>query len=378
MPYRIDLYAIFILLGIMQALVLSFFFLSQENRKSQTNVFHGALLLVLAACIVEIFLMYTGYIQHCFFLVDFSEPLSFAIGPLYYLLVVSLINGKVDKKQYWHLLPMVLYFFMVLPFYVLPENEKYNAWISSYHPDLPFRDVVYDYDPRMFWVTDNHSEATLISLSFYALLTAVAIVRAFKQKQESFLRPSHPVLRSLRGHIFQFCVVTGILLIIKIFFFRDTGDHFLAMLIAVIIYMNSLDVIRHSRLFQTATLIDVTKYKTSALTAEMQTMLLQKLNKVLEEDKPYLQADFSLPELAKRLSTSVHILSQVINEGLGKSFFELTAQYRMEEAKRLLRENSNMKIEEVAERVGYNSKSSFNTVFKKITGQTPSQFRAQS
>ncbi len=321
MPYRIDLYAIFILLGIIQAMVLSFFFLSRENRRSQTNVFHGALLLVPAACILEIFLMYTGYIQHCFYLVDFSEPLSFAIGPLYYLLVISLINGKVDSKQYWHLLPVILYFFMVLPFYILPENEKYNAWISSYHPDLPFRDVVYDYDPRMFWVTDNHSEATLISLAFYGILTAVAIVRAFNQKKESFLHPTHPVLRSLRSHILQFCVVTTILLVIKIFFLRDTGDHFLAMLIALIIYMNSLDVIRHSRLFQTATLLDATKYKTSALTTEMQTMILQKLNKVLEEEKPYLQADFSLPELAKRLSTSVHILSQAINEGLGKSFF---------------------------------------------------------
>lgn len=377
MPYRIDLYAIFILLGIMQAMILSFFFLSKENRKLQTNVFHGALLLVLAACILEIFLMYTGYIQHCFYLVDFSEPFSFAIGPLYYLLVVSLIKGKVERKQYWHLLPVILYFFMVLPFYVLPENEKYNAWIDSYHPDLPFRDVTYEYDPRMFWITDNHSEATLISLSLYAILTTVAIVKAFKQKQESFLRPTHPVLQSLRSHIFQFFIVTVILLVIKIFFLQDTGDHLIAVLISLIIYMNSIDVIRHSRFFQPATLIDATKYKTSALTAEMQGLLLQKLNTVFENEKPYLDPDFSLPELAKKLSTSVHILSQAINEGLGKSFFELTAQYRMEEAKRLLKENTNMKVEEVAERVGYNSKSSFNTVFKKITGLTPSQFRAQ-
>lgn len=377
MPYRIDLYSFFIFLGIVQAIFLSFFFLSKENRKRQTNIFHGALLLVMAACILEIFLMYTGYIQHCFYLVDFSEPLSFAIGPLYYFLIVSLINGKLERKQYWHLLPVLLYFLMVLPFYVLPENEKYNAWISSYHPGLLFRDVHYDYDPRMFWVTDNHSESTLISLAFYGILTVIAIVKAFKQKQESFKNPSHPVLQALRRQVIQFVAVTSILLLIKILFLNDTGDHFVAVLIAIIIYLNSFQVIRHSNFFQPASLTEATKYKTSALTADMQSLLLQKLNTVFENDKPYLQADFSLPELAKKLSTSVHILSQVINEGLGKNFFELTAQYRMEEAKRLLKENPNMKVEEVAERVGYSSKSSFNTVFKKITGQTPSQFRAQ-
>lgn len=378
MPYRVDLYAIFILLGIVQAIFLSFFFLSRDSRKAQTNIFHGALLLVLAACILEIFLMYTGYIQHCFFLVDFSEPLSFAIGPLYYLLVVSLIDGRVSGKLYWHLAPAVLYFFLVLPFYILPDDAKYNAWIGSYHPNLPFKEVAYAYDPRMFWVTDNHSQATLISLAIYGVLTGIVIVHTFRKKQEPFFSPQHPVLRTLRSEIMQFAIVTLIVLIIKIFFLRDTGDHLLAVIIAVVIYINSFDVIRHSKFFQPATLQDVTKYKTSALTPEMKTLLLQKLDKVFTEEKPYLQLDFSLPVLAKQLATSVHVLSQVINEGLGKNFFELTAQYRMEEAKRLLRENANMKVEEVAERVGYSSKSSFNTVFKKVTGQTPSQFRANT
>jgi AraC-like DNA-binding protein len=72
----------------------------------------------------------------------------------------------------------------------------------------------------------------------------------------------------------------------------------------------------------------------------------------------------------------VHVLSQAINDGLKKSFFEMTAEYRIDEAKRLLKEKPNFKVEEIAESVGYNSKSSFNTAFKKITGQTPSEWRS--
>lgn len=59
------------------------------------------------------------------------------------------------------------------------------------------------------------------------------------------------------------------------------------------------------------------------------------------------------------------------------SFFEMTAEYRLEEAKRLLREKINIKVEEIAEEVGYNSKSSFNAAFKKITGKTPSEWRVE-
>ena len=98
----------------------------------------------------------------------------------------------------------------------------------------------------------------------------------------------------------------------------------------------------------------------------------------MQEQKPYLKSSFSLPDLAQQLGVSVHALSQALNHGLGKSFFELVAGYRVEEAKRLLIEQPNIKVEEIAEQVGYNSKSSFNTAFKKFTGSTPSAFREKN
>jgi AraC-like DNA-binding protein len=83
-----------------------------------------------------------------------------------------------------------------------------------------------------------------------------------------------------------------------------------------------------------------------------------------------------LADLATRLKISTHQLSQVINEGLGKNFFEMTAEYRVQEAQARLRDQPHLKVEEIAEQVGYLSKSSFNTAFKKITGQTPSEWRS--
>jgi AraC-like DNA-binding protein len=375
LPYRIDLFAVFIFLGVVQSVFLSIFFLSKENQKIPANLFQGLLLLSLGACIFEIFLMYTGYIQNCFYLVDFSEPFSFVLGPCFYLYIVSLIQGKVQRRQYLHFIFPVLYLLMIIPFFLLPEDAKYNAWIDSYHPELPFRTIHFNDDVRLFWVTDNHSSATLISLTLYAVLGLVEILKAFRLRKESFCKPVNPVLKTIRYGIFEIIGVTGFLLFIKLFYDHDTGDHFLAVSISVMIYMTSFNVVRRSGFFKQTALVDQQKYKGSTIAPEIQRALLEKLSRVMTEQKHFLKPDFSLPELAQQLGTTVHTLSQVINEGLNKSFFEMLATYRVEEAKRLLKEKTNIKVEEIAEQVGYNSKSSFNTAFKKITGLTPSEYR---
>jgi AraC-like DNA-binding protein len=374
MPYRIDLFAVFIFLGIVQAVFLSFFFLSKENRKSPANLFEGLLLLTLASCILEIFLMYTGYIIHCLYLVDFSEPFSMAIGPLFYLMIVSMIHGSVKKIQYWHLAFPLVYILLELPFFLAPENEKYNAWIYSYHPGLPYRDVVMSYDSRWFWVTDHATETTLVSLVLYGLLSLITVVKAFRLKKESFWKPVNSTLKALRSGAFKIVSASLLILVIKFFNEKDTGDHILAAYISFTIYFTSFGVINHSGFFRKASLNEQLKYKGSSVTPDQQIALLEKLSAYMNT-KPFLQPDFSLPDLAHKLNTSVHTLSQVINDGLGKSFFEMLAEYRVEEAKQLLRDKPHIKVEEIAEQVGYNSKSSFNTAFKKITGITPSEYR---
>jgi AraC-like DNA-binding protein len=374
MLYKIDLFAIFIFLGIVQAIFLSTFFFSKENRKSSANIFQGLLLISFAFCILEIFLMYTGYIIHCLYLVDFSEPFSFFIGPSLYLMILCMTREKISKWQYLHLAFGIIYFLLIIPFFLQPEDVKFNSWIESYKPDLPFRPTE-GRDPRIFWITDYHTEATLVSLAIYAGLSLIELIRVFRQRRESFFNPSNPALSKLKAGTLQITFTTLIIVAVKIFNYNDTGDHLFAAYIALIIYLMSFRVMRQSGFFQHASLIEPQRYKSSTVTDDQQKNMIGRLTRLMSENKPFLKPDFSLPELAQQLGTSVHVLSQVINVGLGKSFFEMTAEYRVEEAKRLLKTQMNIKVEEIAEQVGYNSKSSFNTAFKKITGQTPSAFR---
>jgi AraC-like DNA-binding protein len=298
------------------------------------------------------------------------------IGPSFYLLVVSIIRGPVPRKYYWHFAFPVIYLLIHIPFLILPDDFKYNAYVDSYRPDLPFRNVEYPYNPHMFILTDYHSELTLISLCFYALIGSNEVVKAFKKKGEFFWNPQHPVLRTLRMGTLQMVSAFLIILLVKLLNENDYGDHYLAAYIAISIYFTSFSVIKNSGFFKQASLNDQPKYKTSSLTAEQQQVLLLKLKDLMSTGKPFLKSDFCLPDLADQLKATVHTLSPVINDGLNKSFFEMTAEYRIEEAKRLLKEKSNIKVEEIAEEVGYNSKSSFNAAFKKLTGQTPSEWRS--
>ncbi len=119
------------------------------------------------------------------------------------------------------------------------------------------------------------------------------------------------------------------------------------------------------------------KYASSDLQSEEKARLTYKLQEVISESNYLLQGDASLSGLAERLKTSTHHLSQLLNETRQQTFFGLLAYVRIQKAKQLLTDpkHTRQKIEEIASLVGYASKSSFNTSFKKITGKTPSEYR---
>jgi len=119
------------------------------------------------------------------------------------------------------------------------------------------------------------------------------------------------------------------------------------------------------------------KYASSSLDQQEKFRILQLLEEQVTEDY-LLQPKASLADLARKLHTTPHQLSQVLNESKEMSFFDLLALQRVRAAKKLLRNEAykGLTIEQIGEQVGYMSKSSFNTVFKKITGFTPSEYRA--
>jgi len=101
------------------------------------------------------------------------------------------------------------------------------------------------------------------------------------------------------------------------------------------------------------------------------------LTKHMLDDKAYLNPGLTLPKLSSLVNCPVNHLSQVINAGFGISFFDYLNGYRIEEAKRILRQETYPPpvILTVAFEVGFNSNSAFYSAFKRASGQTPAQYR---
>jgi len=97
----------------------------------------------------------------------------------------------------------------------------------------------------------------------------------------------------------------------------------------------------------------------------------------LVKNKPYLEPLLTVSDVAQQLSIPPRHLSQAINRTFNKNFFDIISDYRIDEAKKMLKDPLNPKksILQICYDAGFNSKSSFNSLFKKKTGLTPSQFR---
>lgn len=124
----------------------------------------------------------------------------------------------------------------------------------------------------------------------------------------------------------------------------------------------------------------IEKYKDSILTKAESEKLATDLADIMQNKKPYLEESISSKTLSIELKTHPKILSQVINENFNKNFFDYINSYRIDDAKKLLADMKykDYKIYEIMYQVGFNSRSSFNTSFKKNTGITAKQYRERN
>ncbi len=405
LPPHTDVFALIILLGVAQGLFLGVFFLTGprqagpvhdrprqvgERGRQVANRCLGWFMLAISAITAEIFLCYTNYMFQTLALVDFSEQFNFLVGPLFYFFVYARLNNHLPKRWAWHLLPFAIWSLNAVTWVYQPIEFKYNAYSSAYHPELPFVRSN-DYIPHDFTNLRGYvSEMTVVSCLVYSVLAMVVVWRAYRQAGKTLTQFVSVQLTQLRNLSILNLTFPLLIAFVKPQFQEDLGDYILACYVTALIYTTSFLVMRGTDFFRAAPTPAFKtdeptpiaepkkKYEKSALSDEVEEAVLARLTRLTETDKPYLQTDLSLPKLAERLQTSPHHLSQLLNDRLEQSFFDWLAAHRIAEAQQLLNDptTTHLKIDEIAERVGYNSPSAFHTAFKRITGQTPAQFRA--
>lgn len=122
---------------------------------------------------------------------------------------------------------------------------------------------------------------------------------------------------------------------------------------------------------------DESKYQRSALDDAQSLRMVHKLESLMEEQQLYLDADLSLSKLSQVSGISANYLSQILNQTIGKSFFDYINEKRIDYAKIKL-STSQLSIVDIAFDAGFNARSSFYKAFKQYTNKTPSQFRREN
>ena len=122
---------------------------------------------------------------------------------------------------------------------------------------------------------------------------------------------------------------------------------------------------------------DNARYERSGLGDREAMHLKDSLLAIMDAELPWKDSDLTLPDLASRLDTTPHKLSEVLNSEIGQTFYDFVNGYRVREVQRRIKagDTRNLKMLALALDAGFASKSTFNQAFKKHTSQTPSDFR---
>lgn len=329
-------------LGVFNSIVLSFYFLFFKQNKNKSDLFLGLLLLSLSVRIGKsVFFNFNPQISKTYLQVGLSA--CFFIGPLLYFYVRSIVqNLNYSFAKYSLILAIIT--ISILGF-VFPYKEYPIIW----------RGIIY-YGINFQWFV-------FIVLSIYETRP---IFRKLVNNRDQISYHETWVLSVILG-------VSAIWL--SYTFARYTSYISGALTFSFSFYISSLLIYY----VKNKTLLPVTnkeKYS-NKIEEKLVKEIQEQINVLFETRKIYTNPDLTLSLLAKELNIRPQLLSQFINDNLNKSFAQFINEYRIDEAKRLLKASNQFKIDAVGFESGFNSSSTFYSTFKKITGKTPSNYQKE-
>lgn len=325
-------------LGAFNGLLLSLYFAINAKKRNGTNYFLSLLLLVLSIRIAKsVFFYFNPYLSNIFIQLGLSA--CTLIGPFLFLYLKSHAENTTPT---WtkHVIPYLAAITLIGIFYPYVEHRAiWSKWIVKAIYLQWFLYVVLSVrylKPTIQKITEKESlkRVDVWLISVYLGVACIWLAYA---------------IAAYTSYIVGALSFTFVLYLIVLLF----------------IYRNSSEV----PFFQ-----EKEKYKNKEIDKETLDLIGQKLS-ILVEKELFLNPHFTLEDAAKEMKVPRHVLSQYINEIVGKSFSSLIKEYRIEKAKKLLETKKNYSMENLGYDCGFVSKSTFFTVFKKATGLTPTEYQ---
>jgi AraC-like DNA-binding protein len=374
--------------GLLQGILLAilFYFHPKADRAITT------LLAFYIGCISIPIIIPVGQQLFSWQVIIFVEPFLVLSGPLLYLYVRSYREKITFRKAWPHL--------AIFPVFVGIAFWLYNIMGNRYPPTVDLPDEVPGHPLSYVPVTVRFIQRFIYYVLAYRVVTSYE-----RSIQHLFSETSRISLRWVKWLVNGYLAILICAIILYSLILKYPGNFSLwvlmiGALVSVYIYMAAWKGVSQSTIWQVQPEMNKEKVeevikeaekldshrgsnektrsrRTGGLTDAKIEEIVGKINAVMEQEKLYQEPELTLQQLANRLELPTYQLSQAINEGMNKNFYDLINSYRVEEAKRLLLADKNQKytILSVGFEAGFNSKTTFNTVFKKFTGLTPTDFR---
>lgn len=380
-------------IGIFLCFFLAILLFSKKSQSLPDRVL-GVWLTCIGIYLLNYYLHYLGYWEKYPHLVGVTHPFPILFAPFLYLYVS--VCAREDQRFHWrdtlHFLPFVVGYIAMFPF-LFGYSAEEKAIIDSA-----------DYHSGYEWFFTLSFIAFVVVSGVYFVLTYRKI-NAYEQViSDNFGYNEGISLQWLRLLLIGFGVIFGVMMgvyavqyLLEIEIGFNIEILFFALFI-LLIFLIGFWGIRYQGIFSASgagrvtnlsdkvdgadnfnTFEEETKapeYRKSGLKAEEAPELHQQLLRLMQTEKPYLEPKLSLAQLAERLGVLPNHLSQIINQYEEKNFYDFVNSYRVEEFIDLAKKDTDKSFNllGLAFEAGFNSKSSFNQVFKKFKGQTPSEF----
>jgi AraC-like DNA-binding protein len=352
---------------VFHCLVFGMFFLFRKGGIGRSNLYLAILLFLLAIMSLPFAIKPTNLIFYVPYIIDLEWAAGFLFAPFYLWFVREMTGEKTvfNWKELLQVIPAVaaLLYFSKFYFKSAEEQLEYLRLTQfTYIEDYQIGDAIfYPY------------------IQGYFIYVIVLLYRR-KNKVSGIYLSNLQWLRkyTLILLIFGFCgAIIFMLQLPQIYI--DIVPLASASLYMVIIYrflqQSGKNIEEESPLVKEEKKESKLKYSGSNLSPEEAERLNNELQKLMQQDKLFLQSELTLQTLSQALKISAHHLSQVINQYHEKNFSDFINAYRIEEAKKIILGNTQLKLEAVGYECGFNTKTTFYASFKKYTGSTPSEFR---
>jgi len=315
--------------------------------------------------------------------------LYLAIGPLIYLYIRSLTqpSRRWRTRDWWHLVPILGY--IVYRFFVwIYDSQKPGYWDQQ--------NGIFEQTIDMVYVDPFLNAGEILSVAAYIIATGVLFLR-YRQRINAYFSNTYRVeLRWIRNFLVAYAclfVVQYILMVIDtqivtLHWTQRWWGHILSAIVILYVgfqgYYTNLDALYAKTLELDGHLprpIPTPQNKPAPDQKEesVDPQLVIRLQQYMREEQPWLNPELTLNDLASEMEMSASVLSHIINKGLHRRFNEFINDFRLEAVEHSLKEGAHkhMSLLGIALDCGFNSKATFNRVFRKQFGQTPSEYLRQ-